>query len=138
MVMCKRAEHKGMSRYKKAKLWADQLFLGRAERYIFPGEVEHRMPRYRWRRLDMIRVREHFRLKLSGREVEKIFQFKKPFRGKAGFRVSVYRPKYGLVDDVSENSVDMIPVTGSVRDLKGMVAKPEKAVSLDEMDRVLK
>lgn len=106
MVMCKRVEHKGMSLYKKAKLWAEQLFLGRVERYIFPGGVEYRMPRYRWRRLGMIWVRKHFRLKLSGREVEKIFQFRRPFRGKAGFRVSAYHSKYGLVDDVSERLVE--------------------------------
>ncbi len=37
-----------------------------------------------------------------------------------------------------ENSVEMIPVSGSVRDLKGMVAKPEKVVSLDEMDRMIR
>jgi AbrB family looped-hinge helix DNA binding protein len=37
-----------------------------------------------------------------------------------------------------ENSVEMIPVSGSVRDLKGMVTRPEKAVSLDEMDRVIR
>jgi len=37
-----------------------------------------------------------------------------------------------------ENSVEMIPVTGSVRDLKGMVTKPEKTVSLEEMDRVIR
>jgi len=37
-----------------------------------------------------------------------------------------------------ENSVEMIPVTGSVRDLKGMVAKPERTVSLEEMDQVIR
>jgi len=37
-----------------------------------------------------------------------------------------------------ENSVEMIPVSGSVRDLKGMVSKPEKAVSLTEMDRAIR
>ncbi len=37
-----------------------------------------------------------------------------------------------------ENSVEMIPVSGSVRDLKGMVAKPGKVVSLDEMDRMIR
>lgn len=36
-----------------------------------------------------------------------------------------------------ENSVEIIPVSGSVRDLKGMLSKPEKAVSLEEMDRVI-
>ncbi len=38
----------------------------------------------------------------------------------------------------NENSVEMIPVSGSVRDSKGMVAKSEKAVSLDEMDRAVR
>ena len=37
-----------------------------------------------------------------------------------------------------ENSVEMIPVSGSVRDLKGMVARPDNAVSLDEMDRAIR
>jgi len=37
-----------------------------------------------------------------------------------------------------ENSVEMIPVSGSVRDLKGMVSKPEKTVSLDAMDRAIR
>jgi len=37
-----------------------------------------------------------------------------------------------------ENSVEMIPVTGSVRDLKGMVAKPERTVSLEEMDQAIR
>jgi len=37
-----------------------------------------------------------------------------------------------------QNSVEIIPITGSVRDLKGMVARPDKAVSLDEMDRAIR
>jgi len=37
-----------------------------------------------------------------------------------------------------ENSVEIIPISGSVRDLKGMVTKPEQVVSLDEMDRVIR
>lgn len=37
-----------------------------------------------------------------------------------------------------ENSVEMIPVSGSIRDLKGMLAKPDRPVSLDEMDRVIR
>jgi len=37
-----------------------------------------------------------------------------------------------------QNSVEIIPVGGSVRDLKGMVAKPDKVISLDEMDRVIR
>jgi len=36
-----------------------------------------------------------------------------------------------------QNSVEIIPISGSVRDLKGMVAKPDKVISLDEMDRVI-
>jgi len=36
-----------------------------------------------------------------------------------------------------ESSVEIIPVSGSVRDLKGMAPRPEKPVSLDEMDRVI-
>ena len=37
-----------------------------------------------------------------------------------------------------QNSVEIIPISGSVRDLKGMVSKPEKVISLDEMDRVIR
>jgi len=37
-----------------------------------------------------------------------------------------------------ENSVEMIPVSGSVRDLKGMLARPDRPVALDEMDRVIR
>jgi len=37
-----------------------------------------------------------------------------------------------------QNSVEFIPISGSVRDLKGMVARPDKAVSLDEMDRAIR
>ena len=37
-----------------------------------------------------------------------------------------------------QNSVEIIPICGSVRDLKGMVAKPDKVISLDEMDRVIR
>ncbi|PCI45119.1 MAG: AbrB family transcriptional regulator [Proteobacteria bacterium] len=36
-----------------------------------------------------------------------------------------------------QNSVEIIPISGSVKDLKGMVTKPSKAVSLDDMDRVI-
>ncbi len=37
-----------------------------------------------------------------------------------------------------QNSVEIIPISGSVRDLKGMVAKPDIGISLDEMDRVIR
>lgn len=37
-----------------------------------------------------------------------------------------------------ENSVELVPVTGSIKDLKGMVTKPEKAVSLAEMDKAIR
>lgn len=37
-----------------------------------------------------------------------------------------------------QNSVEIIPISGSVRDLKGMLPKPDKVVSLDEMDRVIR
>lgn len=37
-----------------------------------------------------------------------------------------------------ENSVEMVPVSGSVRDLKGMVPRPAKPVTLDEMDRAVR
>ena len=36
------------------------------------------------------------------------------------------------------DSVEIIPIRGSVRDLKGMVARPDKVVGLDEMDRVIR
>jgi len=37
-----------------------------------------------------------------------------------------------------ENGVEMIPVSGSVRDLKGMLAKPDRPISLEEMDRSIR
>jgi len=37
-----------------------------------------------------------------------------------------------------QNSVEVIPISGSVRDLKGMVPKPDKAISLAEMDRAIR
>jgi len=36
-----------------------------------------------------------------------------------------------------QNSVEIIPIGGSVKDLKGMVAKPDKTITLDEMDSVI-
>ncbi|WP_038250704.1 AbrB/MazE/SpoVT family DNA-binding domain-containing protein [Ghiorsea bivora] len=37
-----------------------------------------------------------------------------------------------------EHSVEIIPLSGSVKDLKGMVSKPKKVISLDEMDSVIR
>lgn len=37
-----------------------------------------------------------------------------------------------------QHSVEMIPISGSIRDLKGMVDRPDKVISLDEMDRVIR
>jgi len=37
-----------------------------------------------------------------------------------------------------QNSVEIIPISGSVQDLKGMLKQPKKVVSLDEMDRVIR
>ena len=37
-----------------------------------------------------------------------------------------------------DNSVEIIPVSGSVRDLKGMVPRPEKTVSLEAMDQAIR
>ncbi len=37
-----------------------------------------------------------------------------------------------------QNSVEIIPVGGSVRCLKGMVPKPDKAISLDDMDQAVR
>jgi len=37
-----------------------------------------------------------------------------------------------------QNSVEIIPVGGSVRRLKGMVPKPDKAISLDDMDQAVR
>jgi len=35
---------------------------------------------------------------------------------------------------VREGAVEMVPVSGTVRSLKGMVAPPSRPVSLDDMD----
>jgi len=37
-----------------------------------------------------------------------------------------------------QNSVEIITISGSVRDLKGMVAKSEHVISLAEMDLVIR
>lgn len=54
------------------------------------------------------------------------------------------RRKFGLkagtkVDLVAteDGRLELIPLTGSVKGLKGMVPKPEKALSIEEMDRAI-
>jgi Holliday junction resolvase len=113
---------------------------GRVMKYQFSCEAECRVPIYRVRRERA--YREYFRMKMSGRSVERLFQFHRPFRGKSAFKISAYRPRFGLVEfsaeDMATGTVCVEnPALGSVRDLKGMVAKPEKAVSLDEIDRII-
>jgi len=99
-------------------------------KYQFSCDPEYRIPVYRIRRERTFR--NFFRKRTSGRAVEKVFQFHRPFRGKAAFKMSAYRPRYELVKTHGDDTD-----SGSVSDLKGMVPKPEKTVSLDAMDRAI-
>jgi len=64
-------------------------------KYLFSTGVKYRIPIYRIRRERS--NRKFFRMKLASRSVEESFQFHRPFRGKAAFRMSAYRPRFGLM-----------------------------------------
>jgi len=122
---------RGLCRYQRIKIMNEQNHAWRVMKYQFSSGAEYRIPIYRIRRERT--YRKYFRMRMSGRAVEKVFQFHRPFRGKAAFRMSAYSPRYGLVETDGDNSV-----SGSVKDLKEMVSKPEKTVSLDEMDLAIR
>jgi len=95
---------RGLCRYQRIKIMNEQKHGWRVMKYQFSSGTEYRIPIYRVRRERT--YREHFRMKLSGRAVEKIFQFHRPFRGKSAFRMSAYRPRYGLVEKASEDAAN--------------------------------
>jgi len=96
-----RRSTKGLCRYQRIKIFNEQKYLERVMKYIFPY-VEHRVPRYRWQRKRG--VHQYFRRVLSGRAVEEVFQFHRPWRGNGSFSMSSFHPQYGLADSSSEET----------------------------------
>jgi len=88
---------RGLCQYKRIKIINEQKHAWRVMKYQFSCEAEYRVPIYKVRRART--YHGSFRMKLSGRAVEEVFQFHRPWRGNASFRMSAYRPRYGLVDD---------------------------------------
>jgi len=87
---------RGACRYQWIKMMNEQRHAWLVMKYQFSTGVKYRIPIYRIRRERGFC--EYFSLRLSGRAVEKIFQFHRPFRGKASFKITSYRPRFGLVD----------------------------------------
>jgi len=87
-------------RYQRIRIMNEQRHAWRVMKYQFSSGTEYRIPVYRIRRKRP--YRKYFRMKMAGRETEKIFQFHQPFRGKGAFRMSAYRPKNLL----AENGLD--------------------------------
>jgi len=89
---------RGLGRYRRIKVMNEGKHAWRVMKYQFSSDAEGRISVYR------IRIqrgyRDYFRMKLSGRAVERLLQFHRPWRGNASFRMSAYRPKNILVDDV--------------------------------------
>jgi len=88
---------RGASRYERIRIINEQKHAWRVIKYQFSCEAKYRVPIYRVRRERT--YRGYFRMKMSGRAVEEVFQFHRPWRGNASFKMSAYRPKYGLVED---------------------------------------
>jgi len=86
---------RGACRYQRIKMMNEQRHAWLVMKYQFSTGVKYRIPVYRIRRERAFR--NFYRMKLAGRETEKVFQFHRPFRGKAAFKMSAYRPRYGLV-----------------------------------------
>jgi hypothetical protein len=91
---------RGICRYQRIKLMNEQKHAWLVMKYQFSCDGEYRVPIYRVRRERA--YREYFRIRLSGRAVEEVFQFHKPFRSKSAFRMSAYRPKNVLVETAVE------------------------------------
>jgi len=100
-------------------------------KYQFSTAVKYRIPIYRIRRDRAFR--NFYRMKLAGRETEKVFQLHRPFRGKAAFKMSAFHPRFGFVK-THEDDAD----SDSVLDLKGGGPKPEETVSLEAMDQAIR
>jgi len=92
---------KGLCRYQRIKIMNEQNHAWRMMKYQFSCDAECRVPIYRVRRERT--YRGYFRMKLSGRRVEELLQFHRPFRGKSAFKMSAYRPKNVLVESTRDD-----------------------------------
>jgi len=101
MEQGKRAR-RGLCHYQRIKIMNEQKHAWRVMKYQFSSSAKFRIPIYRIRRERP--NRNYFRMKLAGRATEKIFQFHRPFRGKRAFRISAFRPRYGLVKNASDDA----------------------------------
>jgi len=95
----KRSRQK-LCRYQRIKFMSEQKHGWRVIKYQFSCDAKFRVPIY-WVRRERT-YRKYFRMRMSGRAVEKIFQFHRPFRGKSAFKMSAYRPRYGLMEKDAE------------------------------------
>jgi len=95
-----------LCRYQRIKIMNEQQHGWRVMKYQFSSGAEYRTPIYRIRRKRT--YRKYFRIRMSGRAVEKVFQFYRPFRGKAAFKMTAYHPQYGLVETYGDNAVSGI------------------------------
>jgi len=93
-----RRSREGFCRYQRIKIMNEQRHAWLVMKYQYSCEAEYRIPIYRIRRERT--YRNYFSMKLAGRATEQAFQFHRPFRGKRSFRMSAFRPKYGLVKTV--------------------------------------
>jgi hypothetical protein len=71
-VRDKPSKRRGVCRRERIKTINEQKYLWRVMKYIFPCP-EYRIPRYRWSRKRAIH--KHYRMTLSSRAVNRIFQF---------------------------------------------------------------
>jgi len=93
-----KCSRRGVCRYQRIKFKSEQKHAWLVMKYQFSCDVEYRVRRERI-------YREYFRMKLSSRAVEEVFQFHRPFRGKAAFKMSAYRPKNVLMETALEDVV---------------------------------
>jgi len=87
---------RGLCRYQRIRITNEQQHAWRVMKYHFSSGREYRIPIYRIRR--EWSYRNYFRMKLAGRSTEKEFQFHRVFRGKGAFRMSAFRPRFGLME----------------------------------------
>ena len=72
---------KGLCRYQRIKIMNEQRHGWLVMKYQFSYGAEYRIPVYRIRRERT--YRNYFRMKLAGKVTGSVFQFHRPFRGKA-------------------------------------------------------
>jgi len=88
---------RGICQYKRIRIINEQKHAWRVMKYQFSCEAEFRIPSYQVRKERT--YCKYFRMRMSSRSVEEIFQFHRRFRGKSAFRISAYRPRFELVED---------------------------------------